>query len=391
MPLFVASLLVTLAVQIQASLIVFTPPILAPDAQQDIGVSAAAVGLVTALIYLASVPSALISGLLVSRIGAIRVSQLCVLFASTGIILISTGDPLIIVIGALVVGIGYGAVTPSSSTVLADQAPKNVRSLIFSIKQSGVPIGGAIAGTLVPFLMYRFGWREAAIITGLIGFFVIVLAQLIQKKIDRPTLRSPELAQSLSLIKPIKFVFADRKLRELAVSSFAFSGMQMSLGSYLVVMLTEQAQLTVAVAGYALSVAMIAGVIGRLFWGGLADYGISPRRVLGFLGFLMGLSASAICFVNSEFSITLVYVLAFFFGASAVGWNGVYIAEVARIAPTGQTGMATGGSLAMTYSGVVLLPTSFWLIYLITNSYIWGFLALGLLTFWRGLLFFKRP
>ena len=391
MPLFVASLLVTLAVQIQASLIVFTPPILAPDAQQDIGVSAAAVGLVTALIYLASVPSALISGLLVSRIGAIRVSQLCVLFASTGIILISTGDPLIIVIGALVVGIGYGAVTPSSSTVLADQAPENVRSLIFSIKQSGVPIGGAIAGTLVPFLMYRFGWREAAIITGLIGFFVIVLAQLIQKKIDRPTLRSPELAQSLSLIKPIKFVFADRKLRELAVSSFAFSGMQMSLGSYLVVMLTEQAQLTVAVAGYALSVAMIAGVIGRLFWGGLADYGISPRRVLGFLGFLMGLSASAICFVNSEFSITLVYVLAFFFGASAVGWNGVYIAEVARIAPTGQTGMATGGSLAMTYSGVVLLPTSFWLIYLITNSYIWGFLALGLLTFWRGLLFFKRP
>ena len=391
MPLFVASLLVTLAVQIQASLIVFTPPILAPDAQQDIGVSAAAVGLVTALIYLASVPSALISGLLVSRIGAIRVSQLCVLFASTGIILISTGDPLIIVIGALVVGIGYGAVTPSSSTVLADQAPENVRSLIFSIKQSGVPIGGAIAGTLVPFLMYRFGWRDAAIITGLIGFFVIVLAQLIQKKIDRPTLRSPELAQSLSLIKPIKFVFADRKLRELAVSSFAFSGMQMSLGSYLVVMLTEQAQLTVAVAGYALSVAMIAGVIGRLFWGGLADYGISPRRVLGFLGFLMGLSASAICFVNSEFSITLVYVLAFFFGASAVGWNGVYIAEVARIAPTGQTGMATGGSLAMTYSGVVLLPTSFWLIYLITNSYIWGFLALGLLTFWRGLLFFKRP
>ena len=391
MPLFVASLLVTLAVQIQASLIVFTPPILAPDAQQDIGVSAAAVGLVTALIYLASVPSALISGLLVSRIGAIRVSQLCILFASTGIILISTGDPLIIVIGALVVGIGYGAVTPSSSTVLADQAPENVRSLIFSIKQSGVPIGGAIAGTLVPFLIYRFGWREAAIITGLIGFFVIVLAQLIQKKIDRPTLGSPELAQSLSLIKPIKFVFADRKLRELAVSSFTFSGMQMSLGSYLVVMLTEQAQLTVAVAGYALSVAMIAGVIGRLFWGGLADYGISPRRVLGFLGFLMGLSASAICFVNSEFSITLVYVLAFFFGASAVGWNGVYIAEVARIAPTGQTGMATGGSLAMTYSGVVLLPTSFWLIYLITNSYIWGFLALGLLTFWRGLLFFKRP
>lgn len=50
--MFIASLLVTLAVQIQASLVVFTPPILAPIAQGDVGVNAASVGLVIALIYL---------------------------------------------------------------------------------------------------------------------------------------------------------------------------------------------------------------------------------------------------------------------------------------------------------------------------------------------------
>ena len=105
MSLFIASLLVTLAVQIQASLVVFTPPILAPVAQVDVGVSAASVGLVTALIYLSSVPSALFSGVLISRLGAIRVSQLCVLFASLGIALMATGDVLIIALGALVVGL----------------------------------------------------------------------------------------------------------------------------------------------------------------------------------------------------------------------------------------------------------------------------------------------
>ncbi len=388
--MFIASLLVTLAVQIQASLVVFTPPILAPIAQGDVGVNAASVGLVIALIYLSSVPSALFSGLLINRLGAIRVSQLCVFCASLGVVLMSTGNVLLIVLGALIVGLGYGAVTPSSSTVLAEQAPANMRSLIFSIKQTGVPIGGAIAGALVPYLMYSFGWKEAAIIIGLIGVAVILSAQFIQKRVDQKSLMSPCEMQSLSLLEPLRLVFSHGKLRELAVSSFAFSGMQMSLGSYLVVMLTEQAQLTVSLAGSALSIAMMAGAIARLFWGVLVDYGFSPRSVLGFLGILMGISAAAMCLVHPTFPIMLIYAFSFFFGASAVGWNGVYIAEVARIAPFGRAGAATGASLAMTYSGVVLLPTLFWLIHLVTESYVWGFLFLGAFTVWRGLLFFNK-
>ncbi len=388
--MFIASLLVTLAVQIQASLVVFTPPILAPVAQGDVGLNAAAVGLIIALIYLSSVPSALFSGILISRLGAIRVSQLCVLCASLGIVFMATGHVLLIILGALVVGLGYGAVTPSSSTILADQAPTNMRSLVFSIKQTGVPIGGAIAGALVPYLMYSFGWKESAIIIGLIGVVVILLAQVIQKKVDRKPVSAPSEMRSLNLLEPLRLVFSHKKLRELAISSFAFSGMQMSLGSYLVVMLTEQAQLTVSVAGSALAIAMVAGAIARLFWALLADYGFSPRSVLGFLGLLMGVSAGAICLVHPTFPIMLIYVFSFFFGASAVGWNGIYIAEVARIAPTGRAGAATGASLAMTYSGVVFLPTFFWLIHLVTESYVWGFLALGTLTIWRGLLFFSK-
>ncbi|NIO40060.1 MAG: MFS transporter, partial [Burkholderiales bacterium] len=81
---FLLPLIITLAVQVQVSLVVFTPPILAPVAQGDVGVSAAAVGLVTALIYVSSVPSALFSSKVISHLGPIRVSQLCILFFSCG-------------------------------------------------------------------------------------------------------------------------------------------------------------------------------------------------------------------------------------------------------------------------------------------------------------------
>ncbi len=352
--------------------------------------SAASVGLVTALIYLSSVPSALLSGSIIARLGAIRVSQLCVLFAGVGMILMVSGDAWLIAIGALTVGLGYGAVTPSSSTVLADQAPRNLRSLIFSVKQSGVPIGGAIAGALVPYLMQVYSWRFAGAVIGLIGVVVIISAEFIRKKVDSVSDRPISNGKQLNLIDPLRLVFSNRNLRELAVSSFAFSGMQMSLGSYLVVMLTERALLSVSLAGSALSLAMIAGIFGRLFWGVLADYGFRARSVLGLLGLLMCGSAFFVAFVDDSTAMVLIYCFSFVFGASAVGWNGVYLAEVARIAPSGQTGSATGASLAMTYSGVVLLPTVFWIIHEVTQSYTMGFVTLGVLAGWRGLLFLRQ-
>jgi MFS family permease len=386
---FLLPLIITLAVQIQASLVIFTPPILAPVAQNDVGVSAAAVGLVTALIYVSSVPSALFSGKVIDRLGAIRASQICILFSSCGMAIMAIPNPWVIGLGALIMGIGYGAVTPASSTVLADKVPGGMRSLIFSVKQTGVPIGGAIAGALVPFLIVSIGWQYAAIVVALIGVAVIAAAQPIQRDIDSSQPHS-SVARGIGLLEPLRLVFAHARLRELAISSFAFSGMQMCLGTYLVVVLTDRAQLSLSVAGAALSVAMLGGIFGRLFWSVLADRGLTARPVLGLLGVMMAVCATLVTLIDNTWTMGLIYGLSFLFGASAVGWNGVYLAEVAHIAPPGQAGSATGASLAMTYSGVVFLPSVFWLVHALTDSYAPGFIIVGLLTLWRGVVFLRR-
>ena len=46
-------------------------------------------------------------------------------------------------------------------------------------------------------------------------------------------------------------------------------------------------------------------------------------------------------------------------GATAIGWNGVYLAEVARQAPKGQASVATGGTLGFTFFGVLCGPPLF--------------------------------
>ena len=138
------------------------------------------------------------------------------------------------------------------------------------------------------------------------------------------------------------------------------------------------------------SVAMIAGALARLFCGAIADHWLSSRRLLGILGVTMALSAFVVASINSNWPGFLLYVAALFYGATAVGWNGVYLAEVARIAPPGRAGAATGASLAVTYLGVVVLPLVFWAVHAASGGYAVSFVVAGSLTLWRGLLFLKR-
>ena len=60
---------------------------------------------------------------------------------------------------ALAIGIAYGLPNPAASIVLARHAPADRRGLFFSIKQTGVPIGVALAGLLMPPGLVTLGWR----------------------------------------------------------------------------------------------------------------------------------------------------------------------------------------------------------------------------------------
>jgi len=123
----------------------FAPPVLAPAAAADVGMPATAVGVVTALAYLSAAMIAPAAGARVPRIGALRVTQLGLVFAGTGLALMTLAHPLAIVFAALVIGCGYGPSTPSGSALLAEHTPPRLRNVIMSLRQTGVPLGGALA------------------------------------------------------------------------------------------------------------------------------------------------------------------------------------------------------------------------------------------------------
>src|SRR5438477_401821 len=85
---------------------------------------------------------------------------------------------LAVTLAPLTIGFGYGPITPASSHILARTAPPSRMALTFSIKQTGVPAGAALAGAALPILALRYGWHAAFALVAMLGVAVASTGQI---------------------------------------------------------------------------------------------------------------------------------------------------------------------------------------------------------------------
>jgi MFS family permease len=384
-------LFVTLAVQAMISMAALSGAVLAPDASRSTGFSEDLIGIFIGIIYAAAMASSLASGSLVGRFGPIRVSQFALLLAAAGLAIAADGRAPSLAFGAIAIGLGYGVVTPASSHLLARTTPPHRLALTFSLKQTGVPLGGALAGLILPALALAIGWQGAAFAVALASIAAALLAQLIRRQLDSD--REPGCRISIgSIASPLLAILRQPALRGLALCSFGFAAMQLVLTGYLVVFLTKEVHLPLVAAGALLAVAQAAGVGGRLLWGWVADQFVPPSLLLPALGMLMAACALGFAAIGPAWPVWAIAAISAVFGATAIGWNGVFLAEVARVAPRRDAGAATGGALFLTYFGVVTGPPAFALTVDWASAYTGGFFIFGLLlVLLSGLLAAARP
>jgi len=375
------SLVATFAIQIYTSFAGAATAVLAPALAHDLDITPKWIGVFIGLVYAGAMFASLLCGTFVRRQGAIRVSQVSVLICAVGIGALAAMPAHAIAIAAaaaVVIGIGYGAITPASSHVLAQTTPAHRMSLVFSIKQTGVPAGAALGGAILPGLALAIGWRAAFAAAAVAGLLVALSAQPIRASLDAD--RQPRLPFTFAAVsEPLAIVLHTPALLRLAAMSFAYSAVQVSLTSFIVVFVAETLGWTLVAAGLLLTVTTLAGVTGRIGWGALADRSKAPRRVLALIGVVAAACAAALALAQPAWPAAAVVAIAVVFGATAVGWNGVQLAEVARNSPPGRAGAVTGASSFITFFGVVVGPPAFAAIAGTTGGYPGAFALLAVL------------
>jgi MFS family permease len=354
-----AALPITTFVQAASSAAVIGPTVAAPLLLQRLQLGAAAVGVFVALVYLGAMFATQIGAFVVRRWGPIRASQLALLCSAAGLLLLATPQLPLVALGAVLIGLGYGPITPASSQMLSRTTDPRHYALVFSIKQTGVPLGGVIAGLMVPPLVALGGAVGALVGLAALCAVAALSAAPLAGELDRERERGAPWPPPRQVLAPTRFVASHAVLRAVALCSFVFSMVQVSLTSYMVSFLTSDLHWTLAAAGAALAASQVAGVVARIVWGFVADRWLGPRRMLLALALGMAACGLAMPLLAPDSPVPWVLALLCAFGATAVGWNGVYLATVARVAPPGQAGTATAGTLFFTFFGVVVGPPVF--------------------------------
>ena len=372
-----ATLPVTLLVQAASAASVIAPAVAAPLLLQRLNLGAATVGLYIALVYLGAMVATQVGPVLVRRWGPIRASQAGLLLSAAGLLLLAVASLPVAVAGAVISGLGYGPITPASSQMLSRTTDPKHFSLVFSIKQTGVPLGGVVAGLMVPPLAGWGGAPLALVATAVLCLLGAVLALPLRQELDRdrdPASPWPGLSR---MAEPLRFVTTHPVLRNVALCSFVFSMVQVSLTSFLVTFTHGELGWTLVAAGAALSAAQTAGVVGRIGWGLVSDRWLGPRHTLLVLGAVSLACGAALPWVAPLGRPAALMVLLCLYGATAIGWNGVYLAVVARLVPAQDAARATGGTLFVTFLGVVVGPPLFGAAGSALGSLAWAFALLA--------------
>jgi hypothetical protein len=366
--------LLCFVVQALSSFIALSVPVLAPSLAAAHGFSASLVGYYPFFLYLAALSATFGAARFLHGVGPMKVALASVAVSAFGLPLLLASTLPALVAAALVIGLGYGPVVPATSQVLSAGANARYANLIFSLKQTGAPLGGLLAGLLIPPMIAALS-LPTAVLT-LVGVSIVACLVLAGTApfADRNV---PHNATRPGFFEPIIAVLRVAALRPMIVASFTYSGMQLCLGAFLLVYLVERQGLSLAAAGWVFGVSQVGAMVGRLINGWIADRLLSAVVVIVGLGFAMALSSVGVALFTPDWPLGLMAIVACLYGATAMGWNGVLYAEVARRAPPGQAGLMTSGAVSVNFIGVLVGPLLFSATMALTDSYKAGFVMMA--------------
>lgn len=384
------ALLALLSVQSLVCLAGSVAPVLAPAAGPDLGQDPRLVGLLVTVMFGMAAFSSLACGGVIARFGPVRVSQAALVASAVGLSGFLAGSPVLLVACSMLLGVAYGPSAPAASLLLVKLTPPHLLNLVFSIRQTGVPIGVGLAGIVLPPLALTFGWQGAVIATGIACVVLAVLLQPLRARLDAQEI-SPSSFSLGKLWDPLRLVWATPPLRRLIILSFAYSMMQTNVSTFLVVYLNESLGYSLVLAGLVLTVTQATATVARIAWGVMADRWLAPRLILGGLGLGMTLCAWLLASFTPAWPMAAIMAVGILLGLTAVAWNGVFVAQMARHSPPGQVSQVAGAGGFAAFTGVTAGPALFTLLLAATDSYAVGFLTLSALTLAIGLWLLLVP
>ncbi len=348
-----------LAIQSFGTMCCYAGAVVAVQAATDLGVKSTSIGIYTAVIYVTGMLSGLGAGSILARFGVIRTCQAALLAGGLGLVLAGAFPFWPAAIGAaLLLGLGTGPLNPAGSRILARHTRPQWQPFVFSVKQTGTPLGGMLAGLLLPPLMLLYDWRVAVAAISVIPLVTLLGLQLIRSGLDDD--RDPEFRIRISgILTSLRLILTGKRLVMLSVAGYLYTFAQMSILAFVVIYLVESNDLSAEFAGAVFAIIHASAIPARIIWGAIAERLLSSWVLLGLLGVMMAVSILAVSLFSPGWPFWLTALIAVLLGASTNGVLGLLMSEFTRLAPQDKVGETVGGAQFFLFFGIVSGPPVF--------------------------------
>lgn len=350
-------------------------PAVAPAVARDYGFDPSLIGYQISMVSLGMMVTLTLLGNTTRRYGAARTNQLGHTLIAIGMLILLAPWSVFLILGSLVIGLGYGMITPSASHLLMRYTAPERRSTVFSIHQVGIPAGGMLAALIAPAITVYAGWRWAVIISVALIISVLVVMQRGRRTWDDDRDRGAAAITANPLAGAVA-IWHHPQLRYATIAGGCFSWIQFCIATFTVVACVTTLDMNLVLAGTVLTVVQAASAGGRVLIGWIVDRVQNTARVLAWNAAVVMLAALAALAFSPALPLPAVYVLFAVLGAASGCWPGALLAEVGRLSPPGQISLAISGSLVITNVGKFAGPIVFANIYVLTHSYSIAFASL---------------
>lgn len=366
-PSIAVVVLATMAAQIASAMGIAIFPVMAPHLAQMLDVDASYVGYQISILFGAAMLVSSVVGTVVLRWGACRAMQWSLWLCAAGMIAGLSGQLWLMPLAAICIGASNSLAAAGAAHLLFRFGSARHRNLIFSIKQTGVPLGWALIALLAPWLTIALDWRVPLLAVLVYSVAGALLLERWRGVWDDD--RDVHAAGRTNLLTGIAVLWRYPTLRYLGISAFFFSFVQLCLGTFTVNLLVQEAGYGIVTAGVMLSVVQIAGMTGRLTFGWVADRSNQAIRVLSVSSLIAAAGCVTSVFISGAWPEPALAVFYLVFGIVAYGWNGVMHAQVARLSPPGMVSVATGGVMVWVFGGILAGPALFAVAYRWIGTY----------------------
>ncbi|HFJ9403138.1 TPA: MFS transporter [Bacillus paranthracis] len=260
----------------------------------------------------------------------------------------------------LLIGMFYSVSQPGGSKVILKWFRKENRGLAMGIRQAGIPIGGALAGVLIPFLTVQYNMTYAinsiaciCIIGGLL-FFMFYKEPYVQEEARKGH-------NNISFWMELKVVICKKELYPIYITGICMISLQMVLVGHFMKFLAGEQSITFIVAGTVFSVMFFSGMIGRIALAAISDVLYKGnRRIPLFIAVCASIGLILLLVMNIHTIMSgVLYSVSALLGFFSIGWFSLFIAEVAELASEESVGITVSVALTLNQIAIIVAPVLF--------------------------------